>query len=174
VVAVLSRNAKANLRAAMREVRRAVARDPVERARRSRVIAERVIGALSSPTANDGRPVRRIMVFEAMAGEPDLSVLVGWADGRGIEVFVPAVDGDDLRVMPHDADPRVLDAVIVPGLAFTREGHRLGQGGGHFDRFLPRLSAGCLRIGVAFDEQLVDALPLESHDVTLDMVVTDG
>ena len=56
-------------------------------------------------------------------------------------------------------DPALLDVVVVPGLAFTADGRRLGQGGGHFDRFLLRLRPDCLRIGVAFREQLVDDLP---------------
>jgi 5-formyltetrahydrofolate cyclo-ligase len=113
------------------------------------------------------------MVFDSLAGEPDVTELRRWAADRHVDVFVPLVDGRDLRVMPGDLDPAELDAVIVPGLAFTRDGHRLGQGGGHFDRFLPRVAPGCLRIGVAFHEQLVDEVPLEPHDVTLDVVVTD-
>ena len=61
----------------------------------------------------------------------------------------------------------------MPGLAFTADGRRLGQGGGHFDRFLPRLRPDCLRIGVAFREQLVDDLPTSPHDIAVDVVITD-
>ena len=64
--------------------------------------------------------------------------------------------------------------VVVPGVAFTATGHRLGQGGGHFDRFLPRLRSGCLRVGVCYREQLVDDVPSEPHDVVLDAVVSDA
>jgi len=114
-----------------------------------------------------------MMVYEPLAGEPDLDVLVEWAVASGIDVFVPEVDGVELSVMPGDIDPATLDVVVVPGLAFTRAGHRLGQGGGHFDRFLPRLDDRCLRIAVAFAEQVVDTVPLEAHDIALDVVVTD-
>ena len=86
---------------------------------------------------------------------------------------MPVVDGDALRVEPGDVDPVVLDVVVVPGLAFTARGDRLGQGGGHFDRFLPRLRGDCLRIGVAFHEQLVDELPTDGHDIAVDVVITD-
>lgn len=114
------------------------------------------------------------MAYAPLPGEPDLDVLIAWASSAGIDVLLPVVDGDDLRVEPGDVDPAALDVVVVPGLAFTVDGHRLGQGGGHFDRFLNRLSPGCSRIGVGFREQLVDAVPVEPHDVVLDVVITDA
>ena len=52
--------------------------------------------------------------------------------------------------------------------------HRLGQGGGWYDRFLRTLRPDCVTIGVAFAPQIVDVLPVEPHDVQLDMVVTDA
>lgn len=64
--------------------------------------------------------------------------------------------------------------VVVPGLAFTADGRRLGQGGGHYDRFLTGVSPQCLLVGVAFAEQLVMDIPVESHDVVLDAVVSDA
>jgi 5-formyltetrahydrofolate cyclo-ligase len=157
----------------MRSVRRSIAADPAVRARRSDVIADRLIAAISKHTSDHHR-VRRLMAYEPLPGEPALDRLVAWARAERIDVFVPAVDGPDLRVEPGGVDPKMLDVVVVPGLAFTVDGHRLGQGGGHFDRFLPRLSPGCLRIGVAFHEQMVDLVPLEPHDVVVDVVITDA
>lgn len=63
------------------------------------------------------------------------------------------------------------DLLIVPGVAFGRDGARLGRGGGHYDRLLAR-SSGYISIGVAFDIQLVDELPAEPHDRRADIVVT--
>jgi len=66
------------------------------------------------------------------------------------------------------ADPTT---VIVPLLAFTADGHRLGQGGGHYDRWLEH--RGDVRaIGLAWDCQLAESLPVEPHDRKLDAVVT--
>jgi 5-formyltetrahydrofolate cyclo-ligase len=62
-----------------------------------------------------------------------------------------------------------IDFVIVPGLAFTTAGDRLGYGMGYYDRFLPTVSA--TSVGVCFTEQLVDEMPLADHDVRVDMVV---
>lgn len=66
-----------------------------------------------------------------------------------------------------------LTAVIVPGLAFDRRGHRLGRGAGVYDQFLATLAPQTLRIGVVPDAQLVDALPTEPHDVAMHFVVTE-
>jgi 5-formyltetrahydrofolate cyclo-ligase len=63
-----------------------------------------------------------------------------------------------------------LDLVVVPGLAFDLHGWRLGRGKGYYDRLLASVSA--VTCGVAFDEQMVPALPVEPHDVQLNFVLT--
>jgi 5-formyltetrahydrofolate cyclo-ligase len=71
-----------------------------------------------------------------------------------------------------------IDAVIVPGLAFDATGGRLGYGAGYYDRFLSRLSnAREVRarfVGVGFDVQLVEVVPMADHDVHLDVIVTES
>jgi 5-formyltetrahydrofolate cyclo-ligase len=63
------------------------------------------------------------------------------------------------------------DVVLVPGVAFDRFGNRLGRGGGYYDRLLS--GTACLKIGVAFDEQISrDVLPVEAHDIRMDALVT--
>ena len=68
-------------------------------------------------------------------------------------------------------DPSNVAAWIVPGLAFTPDGRRLGYGGGWYDRLLSASSATSLKIGVAHDFQIVGDLPCEAHDVPVDRVV---
>ncbi|MCJ2181631.1 5-formyltetrahydrofolate cyclo-ligase [Novosphingobium sp. 1949] len=63
------------------------------------------------------------------------------------------------------------EVVIVPLIAFTEAGHRLGQGGGHYDRWLAA-HPGTRAIGLAWDCQLAEDLPIESHDQPLSAVVT--
>lgn len=70
-----------------------------------------------------------------------------------------------------DADVMTPDVVIVPVIGFTSDGRRLGQGGGHYDRWLAA-HPGALAIGLAWDCQLVDDLPHEDHDRPLAAVVT--
>jgi 5-formyltetrahydrofolate cyclo-ligase len=72
---------------------------------------------------------------------------------------------------PGDALSVIPDVLFVPLIAFTAEGHRLGQGGGHYDRWLEAHPA-TLAIGLAWDMQLADSLPHEAHDRPLAMVVT--
>ena len=67
-----------------------------------------------------------------------------------------------------------IDWVLVPGVAFDRAGHRIGYGGGYYDRLLPLLRADAHRVAGAFELQLVDNVPAASHDVAVDAVVTEA
>ena len=69
-------------------------------------------------------------------------------------------------------DPEELDAVVVPLVAFDDAGRRLGYGGGNYDQLLPRLRADAVVIGIAFDEQRVETVPCEPHDIALPRVVS--
>ena len=71
------------------------------------------------------------------------------------------------------ADLSEIDLILVPGLAFSRKGTRLGQGRGYYDRFLSQLN-GVTTLGVGFDWQLLIDVPEELHDIRLDGVVTES
>ena len=70
-----------------------------------------------------------------------------------------------------DASEIVPDVVFVPLIGFTDRFERLGQGGGHYDRWLGQ-HPGSVAIGLAWDVQLVDALPVEPHDINMHAIVT--
>jgi 5-formyltetrahydrofolate cyclo-ligase len=72
---------------------------------------------------------------------------------------------------PDGPEASSLDVILCPGLAFTRDGRRLGQGGGYYDRILPRFPQ-ARTIGIAFPCQIVDDLPWESHDRRMDAILT--
>ena len=62
--------------------------------------------------------------------------------------------------------------VLVPGLAFARDGHRLGHGGGYFDRFLSRFDG--TSIGLVYDFQVLDGLPIDPHDERVHWIVSES
>jgi 5-formyltetrahydrofolate cyclo-ligase len=67
-----------------------------------------------------------------------------------------------------------VDVAVVPGVAFSPQGHRLGRGGGFYDRLLDRLRPDCLVIGVCAEVSIAPTLPEEPHDRPVDLVVTDA
>lgn len=78
------------------------------------------------------------------------------------------VDSDHFPIVPAKA----LDMVVVPLVAFDRTGARLGYGGGCYDRYLPTVAPKCLIVGIAFDEQRVDHVPTDAHDLPLPNIVS--
>ncbi len=68
-------------------------------------------------------------------------------------------------------EPSAIDLVLVPGLAFDKGGHRIGYGKGYFDSFLKKTS--CIRVGLCFAFQLLDAVPHDGHDVKMHLIVTE-
>ena len=112
------------------------------------------------------RDAATVMVFDSIPGEPITAPFIEWCRSSNKRVVLPEDD--------PAPDPGAVDVVIVPGTAFTRSGLRLGQGGGWYDRFLPRTRSDCVWIGVGYEPQIVDSLPVETHDVRLDLVITDA
>jgi 5-formyltetrahydrofolate cyclo-ligase len=128
-----------------------------------------------------------VMAFVGVKGEPDTEPLFARLAAAGKTLVLPrmvdrqiepALVGDGLvaagfgLLEPTGAvvDPMSIDLVIVPGLAYTMDGYRLGYGGGNYDRFLPLTRAAT--IGVCFVEQVVDTVPLEPHDLPVQAVIT--
>ncbi len=108
-------------------------------------------------------PGRRVCVYRAFPDEIDLTE---FAAGREEAVY-PEKHGREYRV----EHPERVDLWICPGLAFTRDGKRIGFGGGWYDRFLAQARPDALKLGVAYPWQVVADLPEEPTDIRLDGVV---
>jgi len=180
------------LKRAKRRVRREVlaARDAIpgpERARRSERIAERF---LALPEL---REAACVMAFWSFGSEVDTAPLIDGVLARGATVTLPRIEGDVIDAVTwrpgeavgetsfgarepaggHRVEPATIDVVVTPGVAFDREGRRVGYGGGFYDRFLPRTDAA--RIGVAFDVQVLDQdLPAGAFDLRIEAIVTES
>jgi len=69
--------------------------------------------------------------------------------------------------------PESLDLIVVPGIAFDKSGNRLGRGAGYYDRFLADLPANTVKVGLAFDFQMIDDVPVvPGLDIRLDFVIS--
>jgi 5-formyltetrahydrofolate cyclo-ligase len=142
------------------------------------------------------RRARTVMIFCSMHGEIDTTTLAeaAWADAKTVlapkvarrgrwmipvrcdslsEGVAPGVFGIR-EPLGHEAWPLdEIDLVVAPALAYDRRGHRLGRGGGYYDRFLASPELHAETCGLAFAEQIVDRLPAEAHDRPVQVVVTD-
>ena len=133
-------------------------------------------------------PKSRIALFASTSREPALLDLLKLRPD--LHCFLPKMNTpgemDFIRIFPdQDLAPgrynilepisgeraTNLDFIVCPGVAFTTDGKRLGQGGGYYDRILPRFPQAC-SVGVAFDCQIVSDLPTEIHDCRMKFVLT--
>lgn len=154
---------KGELREKMRARLRALS--SAERARRSQEICARVLARPEWVAA------RSVLLFRSLASEPDVSALATAAHAAGKEVReLPVTPDAELLGVLESSAP---DVVIVPGLAFTRAGDRLGRGGGFFDWLLAGSGRRAYKLGVCFAFQMLAELPLEPHDVPVDTVIAD-
>ena len=173
---------KDEIRRMMRERRRTLT--PKERTAASEIICAKLAALnLHSPIA----------VYLASPQEIDLSPFIRKMRTMGVKVVAPRWNGEtyELAVLkgldeahlrkgpmgilePAEDEivsPKEVETWLVPGLAFTRSGKRLGYGGGWYDRLLAEASKNSLKIGIAYAFQIVDELPSEPHDILLSKVV---
>jgi 5-formyltetrahydrofolate cyclo-ligase len=135
-----------------------------------------------------------VLAYAALPNELDPMPAIWSLRKRGVRIAYPRIESPgvlDLHYVDHELEllpgpfglaepsehaPRtphaLVDAVIIPGVAFDEQGARLGYGGGYYDRLLPMCRPGCVRIGIAFDEQVLAHIPVEEHDACMDLVVT--
>lgn len=137
---------------------------------------------------------KTILAYKAMRHEcdPDFAVREAVRAGKrvafpvcardnGLRLFVPHAPESFRRgaygIMEPDAnqaveiEPLEVDFIIVPGLAFDRRGGRLGRGEGYYDRLIAKTSA--VKVGFAFDVQIVEHVPKTLYDIYMDKIVTD-
>ncbi len=165
---------------------------PAERRERSLLIQEKLFGL------DVFNKAAAVCFYVSIASEVDTVSMIERALRQGKKVLAPVVNlkentlslrelkdpGGDLKkgafgIMEPDPQTTRLagfeevECVIVPGLVFDRENHRIGRGLGFYDRFLKLLGARVSKIGLAFSFQVVTKIPVEAHDENVDLVLTD-
>ncbi|MFM7188111.1 MAG: 5-formyltetrahydrofolate cyclo-ligase [Armatimonadota bacterium] len=159
--------------------------------------------ALSANLSSEFRAVvedndwTHIAVFIPLPGEPDIwSPSLQLMRAKGLEVYVPRMmpekqldlvmvmnEGELVRGpfgvkeppadLPGLDDIARLDAIFIPGLAFSTDGGRLGFGGGWYDRLLARLPEKTIKIGVCWARFVIDDVPMNSWDIRVDGILTE-
>ena len=116
-----------------------------------------------------GKEVSIPHVTDAAQGLMCAARLTSFADLTAGEYNIPTLVPDKVfPVAPFD-----IDLVIVPGSAFDRAGHRIGMGGGYYDRFL-RQATKAVRAAVAYECQLFDSIGVYVHDQSMDYIFTEN
>lgn len=132
---------------------------------------------------------KTVLLYSSLADEVDTKPLISKYAAKKT-ILLPTVVGDDLELHvyheesetkkgvfsieesegPLFTDYATIDLAVIPGMAFDRNGNRLGRGKGYYDRLLPKLNG--KKIGVCFSFQFLDSIPCEKHDIPMDEIIT--
>lgn len=173
---------KADLRRAMKSRRAQFSES--ERARAPQNLCDILSNWLQS------RPENRIAIYLALPAEINLDALASELIGAGKIVCAPRVDAatgtmcfarlpnlNAVRRGAYSVREPIVDEIVrpelalVPGLAFDKFGGRLGMGGGWYDRVLADIP---VKVGVGFNGQIVENVPVEAHDINMDWVASEN
>jgi 5-formyltetrahydrofolate cyclo-ligase len=163
-----------------------------ERIRKSLVILEKLFATPEFQRA------KTILFYSSFDGEVETIEMMKRSQEQGKRIALPTIDLNEKQIIPmwinnlaedltagpygikqprfaegHRLGLTDIDLFVVPGLAFDRDGHRLGRGAGYYDRFLADLPHDIPSVGLAFDFQIVEGLPRQAHDVPLTRVITN-
>ncbi|MBQ9060066.1 MAG: 5-formyltetrahydrofolate cyclo-ligase [Firmicutes bacterium] len=175
---------KKELRSQMLKARRAM--DPA----RVRKLSERICRNVR--TTELYQRATSLCVYMPINNEAEADLLIGPAQADGKKVFIPKVVGEEMIFNAYDPvlireegpfhiresaseevlEPDVGTLIIMPGSVFDVRGHRIGYGGGYYDKYLARCPQ-CMTIAVCFDFQIVDDLPAEAHDICPQLIVSE-
>ena len=142
---------------------------------------------------NPMQEAQNIMAFASINNEVDLMPLMEKWRQQGRTILLPRVEAqgklvavewtgwEDIQAGPFGIreplgkafDPRLIEAVLVPGLVFDYKGYRIGYGKGNYDRFLPHLSDSAFICGVCYEFQVVENIFPHQHDIPMHWIVTD-
>ncbi|MDI6781315.1 MAG: 5-formyltetrahydrofolate cyclo-ligase [bacterium] len=183
---------KKSLRTSILSIRNTL--NPEERMKKSRLIAGKLFGLEEFHKSSS------ILFYVAARSEVQTEGMIKQAIKQGKRVFVPVADIENKRLFVselYDFDVELVkgaygimepmriyqrfvplsevEMVIVPGVAFDIKGYRIGYGGGYYDRMLesiPQRHKVCL-VGVCFECQLIDSIPVENHDMAVEIIITE-
>ncbi|HEX9062777.1 MAG TPA: 5-formyltetrahydrofolate cyclo-ligase [Clostridia bacterium] len=157
---------------------------------KSRIIRERLL-ALS-----EYRKCQTFMCYVSYKNEVDTEEMIRHLLKDGKRVFLPRIMSDKkdieaVEIKDFDKDLKKgtfgimepfcsskecagdIDMIIIPGVAYDVNKNRLGYGGGYYDRFLRGVKSSSLKLGLSYDELVYESLPVEEHDIKVDIIITE-
>ncbi len=174
---------KDEIRISMQKKRRELKKD--FKAYASNQISNKIFPMISS--------LNCVMVYLPSFNEPDTFAVVKYLIENNIKVVVPISNVNDFTITPSyisgigdlkkgaygilepDVISKVklddIDLILVPGIAFSKSGDRIGFGKGYYDKLLENFSG--KKVGVCYDFQVVENLPTSKHDIKMDIIVTE-
>jgi 5-formyltetrahydrofolate cyclo-ligase len=138
-----------------------------------------------------------VLFYASFRSEVETSKMIRESIGSGKRVLLPKVDREAKRLRLYEikdiselssgymgipepsltdermVSPEDVDLVVIPGLGYDYSGNRLGYGAGYYDRLLSETKKKLIVIAPAYEEQIVDMIPAEEHDMKVDIIVTD-
>ena len=131
-----------------------------------------------------------VALFASLPDEPQTTAIIEQLS-RSKRIVLPRIEGEEMEfydiseglregafgimepVATTPIEPSEIDVMIVPGVAFTRDGSRCGRGKGFYDKYLSRRGFRAYTIGICYPCQIVEVLPCEEHDVTMNLVISE-
>lgn len=175
---------KTEVRRQMRQLKREVPEN--EKLRRSGLVVQHLEATAAFMSA------KVVLLYWSMPDEVQTHAFVNrWYEKKVL--LLPCVDGDDLRIRQYTGpeclvageqfgigEPTgdewsaldAIDLIVVPGVAFDRRCNRMGRGRGFYDRLL-KSTPHATKIGIAYDFQVLDEIPVEPFDVAMDTVISE-
>ena len=140
-----------------------------------------------------------IMIFVSFRNEINTHPLIKkWLKDKDKNIFVPYIDNnlDKMKIskikdfhqdlspgvfdilepieeLQKDDSANYLDLIVVPGLIFSKQGYRIGYGGGYYDMFLNETEPEVKKVGIVFSRFIVNELPVDDHDLPVDLIITE-
>lgn len=141
-----------------------------------------------------------VMAYMSYRNEVATDVFIGNCIRDGKKVAIPKVQKiHDLALLPYEikdpecdvlegfkgipepdasildtVDPLEFDLVVIPAVAFDKGRNRIGYGAGYYDRFLVTLRPDCLKVGIAYEMQILDKFSADVYDIPMDLVITEN
>lgn len=174
---------KSDIRKEMLGRRRALPAEEISQ--KSKMISNKAIALLEQ------RQIKSLLAYWPIHGEVEVKEILAYCSHRGIQVYLPIVVGENQMTVgrycgktalkkgkwgilePEDrAENAHIELALIPGVAFSKKMYRIGYGKGYFDRYLSQHSH-IWKLALAYEFQMLEEIEVESHDIQMDMILTE-